>query len=709
MLRGNKKYVKYVMLALLLLGAVGFAAERAFSEMWSQGTWGTTVYYLATFEADDAADGTIRIAAVNAYELYFNGEQVGADSLWTEMQEYPVQVAKSDNFIAVKVTNKGMGDGSGLIVDLEAGELKVISTSEKSKLAWYWLGTEPQDEDWTTISVSKATDKWLPVQVGNADRTKISGLRNLQAEVISGFPGGVDVAGDPVGRITLKRVQGENLALNKPTNEAVLTDGSLETAWNLQPNSLNETRFIDLQERRTISKVRVLTKGTKLEDWQNNSLRGYSIQISDDRFKWTEVGVLHGIAQYDVTEVAFRPMKTRYVRLVVAEVDGVSAPKVAEIEVLGEGFASTGAFVSEPLDLGEPDGRKNFGLVIWDPMTVPRHTTLSIQFRTGNDTDSWSAWSEEYTEQDKNGEGGIFFSPPEPRKLVQYKLNFSTEDDEVTSGFSGISFEYSPDIAASDALGRISPTKVKMGEDTKFTYVLDLSLSEEDSGVKKLRLSTPSVPQINLTDIEGLEGVGVEDIKTTSSALEISFTQSIGAGDKVSQVVLPFSATLYGNAHEFRAYLYSPTSSDPLNVQENAAADTAGVQYSWSVFATDVMKETLSDVKANPRVISPNTTPGVCDFTVIEFTIAKLGKPEDVEIQIFDLTGTVIKSLPVISLRAGKYVHPLDATLAQEAPGYWDGRDDDDEYVPPGIYLYQVKMDLKAGTETEGGTVVVAY
>ena len=50
-----------------------------------------------------------------------------------------------------------------------------------------------------------------------------------------------------------------------------------------------------------------------------------------------------------------------------------------------------------------------------------------------------------------------------------------------------------------------------------------------------------------------------------------------------------------------------------------------------------------------------------------------------------------------------------DVSGASGMPGYWDGKDEDDDLVPPGIYIYQVIADTDEGDVIEGGPVVVAY
>ena len=52
-----------------------------------------------------------------------------------------------------------------------------------------------------------------------------------------------------------------------------------------------------------VNRVRVITQGRKLQDYENNSLRGYSVQISDDLSRWTEVASIFGITNFRETEV----------------------------------------------------------------------------------------------------------------------------------------------------------------------------------------------------------------------------------------------------------------------------------------------------------------------------------------------------------------------------------------------------------------------
>ena len=60
-------------------------------------------------------------------------------------------------------------------------------------------------------------------------------------------------------------------------------------------------------------------------------------------------------------------------------------------------------------------------------------------------------------------------------------------------------------------------------------------------------------------------------------------------------------------------------------------------------------------------------------------------------------------------LVGGQYLRPPGNRDASTAPGYWDGRDDEGDVVPPGIYLVRVKARLDRGDEIRIRPVAVAY
>ena len=304
-----------------------------------QGAWRDTIHYRATFGAAEEMTGDLHVAAVDQYEVFFNGVLVGTDSLWSRMTVHPIAIAGGDNDIGISVVNRGTGAGQGLMAAVVVGDSTLARTTTNRRiLDWRWTADPPQGTGWTRGRV-EGLPGWRVVQEGAMDTSRVEsdGLTGGLPAVVAGMPGAVDV-GSVAGSVVLARIRGVNLALGKPSNHPEVVDGNLAKGWNAPASALSFSADVDLQDRRLIHKVRVITLGRNDREFEDNSLRGYSVQVSDDQIRWTEVGVRHDIgcrswkrspcsgadadpAQYAWTEVEFRPTWTRFVRFVIVDIN----------------------------------------------------------------------------------------------------------------------------------------------------------------------------------------------------------------------------------------------------------------------------------------------------------------------------------------------------------------------------------------------------
>ena len=214
--------------AALLVGTTGHAEE------WTVDQWEQTVYYRHTLNAPEAGSALLRLTAADEYEVFLNGEAIGSDDNWTTVEEYPVELKRRKNELAVRVVNRGRGNGSGLVVEVSAAAQAWVSTFGALQNFWYWSGEPQEDAGWQTKDVSRL-DTWQQVQRGQLDRTGVSGWADtLQADVIAGFPGGIDI-GQPAGGLSLRSVEGENLAFRLPSNRPEVFDGRSNTGWTVDP------------------------------------------------------------------------------------------------------------------------------------------------------------------------------------------------------------------------------------------------------------------------------------------------------------------------------------------------------------------------------------------------------------------------------------------------------------------------------------------
>ncbi len=690
-----------ISISILAIALVGIC-ESSYAAEWKAKQWEHTTYYRFTFNNSSAPTGAaLRVTAVDEFELFFNGKLVtDSGNEWKSMDEYIVSLERRANHIGVVVRNSGGKEGNGILLELDTEEKSWISTTAGLNELWLWTA-EPQEEGedvgWLiedTFELNKL-DKWNPVQQGNMDRTLVTEWEDtLGTEVIAGFAGGVDLS-RPEGGITLRSIEGENLAIGRRSLErGAAFDGRPNTWWTVRDETLNGSATIDLLTRRLVSEVRVLTNPAKDGTFEPNSLVGFAVQVSNDLFQWTEVGVFNNILEtgnFERPSIQFAPIFARYVRVVISQVIPQRISEVAEIQVLGQGAVFSGTYHSAALDLGIANA-KNFGRVRWWG-EIPEGASISLQFRSADQDEetAWSDWSEEIVDSE------AVFSVPEPKTLLQYRVNMSTEFVDVVPRLDSLAIEFSDTFPVSEARGWVVPNSVVLGRDTTFTYTLDLSFGAGDGGVERLFIAMPSLA----TDVQITlpEGITEKGRVILGDGLEISFAEPGWNSDGTLEI--SFVARLLTGQFVFFTQLFGPGEVDALNSDEDT------IDGSWRVRAMGARGPVLSKLRLNPGVITPNGD-GSNDATVVEFTLSRVSEPQDMEISILDLSGRVIRQLES-RLVGGQYLRPPLSRDASEAPGFWDGRDDDGDVVPPGIYLVRVRAVLGREEEIRVRPVAVAY
>ena len=100
----------------------------------------------------------------------------------------------------------------------------------------------------------------------------------------------------------------------------------------------------------------------------------------------------------------------------------------------------------------------------------------------------------------------------------------------------------------------------------------------------------------------------------------------------------------------------------------------------------------IGNLSIRPDSFTPNGD-GVNDEITIEFSIFKVKKPA--RVTIYDTVGRMVREVPVQPGGGNVYV--------------WDGRDREEETVPPGLYLCRIWVDADAGNRTVHRTIAVSY
>lgn len=508
------------------------------------------------------------------------------------------------------------------------------------------------------------------------------------------------------GKVILQTGTNTNLALNKeivvryangdpskvsnhPTawNPRTMIDGrvSATSFFELLPGQEGSYIRLDLQANRVVNRVvsRVFPANSI-----NFRVRGYSIYTGLDTVTFKKV---KQVAENDRanTDDFFDPETARYVIFRVDKQDpSLTNPfstTFGEIEVYGVGYLQQGTLTSRVRD-AQVD--VNWGRASWKANTPPG-TAVRIQVRTGDTPTigpSWSEWSNEVSTPNS------LFNVFEPRRYMQYRANLYTSSVE-TPRLDEVSITADTLLVARSASARVLPQTAQILKESEFDYQVTIQADARSTGVDTLVLFT-DIPLVVLA-------VKVNELNIP---FDVRFRPGqivIGFGNTIN-----FSATV--NVHfRFTPFLDQTTlpsqvisKANPLNPQRVDAQLTGSVP-SWTLSAFGVPEQVIVGAKADPNPFTPNND-GRNDVTHFSFFVSNLILERPVSIKVFDVSGRLVRT--VLDTRT-----TAQAFVEQNAIA-WDGRGDNGRVLPPGLYVYQIKVDvdgLSPAVVTK--TVSIAY
>ena len=436
-----------------------------------------------------------------------------------------------------------------------------------------------------------------------------------------------------------------------------------------------------------------------------------------------------------VVELTF---PTESIRWITAQAFPIRDWEVAEFEVYGEGFVEKTVLVTQILDFGQPI---NWGKIRWDA-DVPDGTRIEIRTRTGNtadpnlyfdeningdirpislanyekldpsgrlptvyDTDNWSFWSPPYnfdsgrrddTVAADAWQDGTPLLSPGPSQYLQIAIRlFATittapKIDELT-----LQFGNAP--AAREVLGEVWPIAVDSFAPTEFTYVVRPEFGQDDTGFDRLEILTHAQAQ-NVASVR-LDGNEVDPGEFAPEILDdrlvVSFPHLQGEDDSFKQLEVTFSVPILRFGTEFAGWVFD--SNDPDQIKQQIRPGNATFRFSGDALAinTPVGGKLLVEVDAAPNPFTPNGD-GLNEELFISYKLREVTADRPVRLSIYNLAGQLIEELPPIAGRSGEFTH------------LWDGRDQTDQVVPPGTYLYRLYLDAEEKQE-HTGVLSVAY
>ena len=241
-------------------------------------------------------------------------------------------------------------------------------------------------------------------------------------------------------------------------------------------------------------------------------------------------------------------------------------------------------------------------------------------------------------------------------------------------------------------------------------YVLDVAIDTLTAGFDELLVRPP--PGMQLTygtiyagkeselaetaDMSGLALSGVEPLAEGDS-LHLSFP-AIERSDDVEKIRLEFTGTLFSAGGRLHASLRRSESGQGAWQR----VDEKVPRSSLTVLATTQSNDLFKDLTIDPPVLTPNGD-GVNEELTLAFTVLLAAPNTAVTAEIFDLSGRLVaRRVEVREVSTG----PFEIT--------WDGRNQDGDLVPPGVYAVRLGVDGDTGDTDLANrellrTIAVAY
>ena len=553
----------------------------------------------------------------------------------------------------------------------------------------------------------------------------------------------------------------DNIAVVRPLLEIV--DGIDTTSTHLAFKRFGVAQggtkfFFDLGTRFPANRIsffpRLAGLSSEGRPFSEDYIRGYVLKVNDGAsFNERDEPIYAPIKRVDFTRenTAQIDFPLQFVRYIELEVTSASPFELAGFQLFGAGFAPAGSYRSQVIDLGEP---ANFSRVEWtleklrqsgDELVVEpaADADLTVVMRTGLDdnprvyyeyTDlftrerqvvtedeykaleagvrgpvdddqvNWSLWSAPFTES------GQLIQLPSPRRYFQFEVRI--ESGAILDGLrlTSLSVEHTIPPVAQILVAEISELAVPRppgdvpivtaGDFTTFAYDVVSQIEAADTGFDALRILTPQSTPVFRQFFTGEDGVEVtpDSVQADLGSLTIFFS-SQRPETGIHRMRAVFDAQIFVQGTSVEAEVFDSQAEDggvPQRVQPGDANPEVLTNALRILTTAASASQLVSSLAVSSPVFTPNGD-GINDQVELIYSLLQLVKPVAVAVEIFDLAGRPVRTVLDAENTSGAYAVA------------WDGRDDQGQVVPPGLYLAVVQVHTERETLLRSSSIGVAY
>ncbi|MCE2447395.1 MAG: gliding motility-associated C-terminal domain-containing protein [Candidatus Latescibacteria bacterium] len=428
----------------------------------------------------------------------------------------------------------------------------------------------------------------------------------------------------------------------------------------------------------------------------------------------------------NVEPVVEKRIDSRDVRYVLIEPSTEREWELAEVEIYGAGDAPVGTYVSRPV-------RARYPNIVWGKVRYEggsiENAPATVQTRTGSDRDPehyfrldlqaedgllrvsredyqalpdeekgpikpnplWSSW--------QTVSGGLMRSPG-LRRFLQFRVRMASPGAVLRR----LVFEFARPPVVSSLLAEISPGVVQPGVETRFTLSMEVRLrpdrgrDPQATGFRFLQVRTDA----QVTEIERIlvddEEISFSATYEPSAGFDIDLWRHIEQTGTFVQIV--FRGTVFRDYTRFEVRALDRRDADGQLEEAYQVADERDVDPSLEgtnlvVRFADGNVPLVAQLQGT-RLFTPNGD-RINDAFALSYALLKLVAEAAVTLEMYDLAGRRVRRAYEGMGSNGSY--------AVE----WDGTDDQGLLVPPGLYLYELRVQADEDSERRWGSVGVAY
>ena len=230
-----------------------------------------------------------------------------------------------------------------------------------------------------------------------------------------------------------------------------------------------------------------------------------------------------------------------------------------------------------------------------------------------------------------------------------------------------------------------------------FTYVLRPTIRAEHSGFDRIELVSPfGLRGVDEVRIGGSPVDFVLGVEQDSTRFSIALSDKLDRRDSGVVIEVDFQAAVLRYGVAFDGWVSDSERPGELPQRINPG-DAAAEYLNDGLRVRTVLSDLLlTGLTINPRVVTPNGD-GINDAVRFDFDVVQLTGTAPLRLGIFDLSGHRVRVLADNRQQSGSY--RLD----------WDGHDDANQLLPPGLYVYRIAVDAEQGTDERTGTLALVY